>query len=152
VVIPPNQPPPVQPPPVVTRTWVSASGNPLVRFTGSVHNWSSVVNANSADTSKAIQALNLSILTGGDDLRAGSGPNDNCDVIVGFKSGLTRTVKNINGGQNWKNNQNHTVPLPAFVGVKSGDIINITLHTQFGGGMSGDNWNVNQVTLQATLQ
>jgi hypothetical protein len=150
IVSAPTQPP--QQPITVTRTWVSASGNPLVRFTGSVHNWSSSVNVNPADASKIIQNLSLTILTGGDDLRAGSGVNDNCDIIVGLKSGLTRTIKNINGGQNWKNNQSHTIALPGFAGVKASDISNITLHTQFGGGMSGDNWNVNQVTLTATLQ
>jgi hypothetical protein len=143
------------PAPGVTRTWLDASGNPLVRFTGGTngrHDWSGNVAATPADAGRLIHALNLTIKTGSDDLRGGSNPTDNCDVVLKLASGNTTQVHNINGGQHWNNNEIHTVALPVPAGSKSGDIVSLDLHTQFGGGIGGDNWNVNGVQLQAVLQ
>jgi hypothetical protein len=44
-----------------------------------------------------------------------------------------------------------SIPLPA-TGLKGGDIRGIRLHTGFGGGIGGDNWNVNRLQLRATIQ
>lgn len=41
--------------------------------------------------------------------------------------------------------------LPLPTGTKVGDITEFTLHTQFGGGISGDNWNVDQLSLVASI-
>jgi hypothetical protein len=37
-------------------------------------------------------------------------------------------------------------------GIRGGDVTAVSLHTGFGGGLSGDNWNVNQIQLEATLR
>ena len=136
--------------PPVVRTLINSSGNPLIRFTGSVHDWSSAISAQSSDVNKLIQDLSLTIQTGGDDLRGGSGANDNASVILTLKSGPI-TFANINQGSHWNNNETHTVPLNLPAGTKVGDLTHLDLHTQFGGGMGGDNWNVNKIVLQAIL-
>ena len=105
------------------------------------------------DVGKPISALHLIISTGNDDLRGGSNPGDNCDVTIALASGPAITVKNVNGGHtlaNWSN-LNVAIPLPAS-GLKGGDVKSVTLHTGFGGGIGGDNWNVNRIQLQATLK
>jgi hypothetical protein len=102
-----------------------------------------------------VRSLTLTIQTGSDDLRAGTGPNDNADAILTLQSGHTLDITNINGSQRWNNNETHSVPLAIPAGTKSGDIVSLTIHTQFGAGgglISADNWNINQVTLQAVLQ
>jgi|HubBroStandDraft_1064217.scaffolds.fasta_scaffold00020_103 hypothetical protein len=139
------------PPPVITHTWLDASSNPLKRFTGSVHDLSLPVSAQ--DVGKAVSALTLVISTGNDDLRGGSKPTDNCTVTVGLASGHTIVVANANGGQHWQDWTDHAVkiPLPAG-GLKGGDVKSVDLHTAFGGGIGGDNWNVNRVQLRATLK
>jgi len=139
------------PVPVITHDWLDASGGPLVRFTGSVHDHSQGVSPD--DVGKPVSALHLIISTGNDDLRGGSSPGDNCDVTIALASGAAITVKNVNGGHtlaNWSN-LNVAIPLPAS-GLKGGDVKSVTLHTGFGGGIGGDNWNVNRIQLQATLK
>ncbi len=135
----------------VLRSWVEASGDPLVRFTGQVHEWSASVAANAADRGKNLLSLTLTVQTGGDDLRGGSHPGDNCDVVLTRSSAAPLTVSNINRGAHWKNGETHTVALPVPAGTRSGDVTAITLRTQFGGGVGGDNWNVNEVVLEALV-
>ena len=137
----------------VARPWtdatlLSAGGNPLVRFTGSVHDWSATVAAAPADVDKPIEQLRVVIVTGGDDLRGGS---DNCDAVVMLSSGATLTIPNINSNQHWNNDETHTAVIPLPPDVTAGSITRFGLHTQFTGGISGDNWNVNSVTLIAAL-
>jgi hypothetical protein len=138
------------PPPPTTHTWLNASGNPLVRFTGSLHDKSLTVPA--MDIGVSVRSLQLIISTGNDDLRGGSNAGDNCTVTVHLASGGVITLNNVNGGQDWNNWTDHTVniPIPAG-GLRGGGITSINLHTGFGGGMGGDNWNVNRVQLIATL-
>ena len=139
------------PPRVITHTWLDASSNPLVRFTGSVHDLSKPVPPQ--DVGTGVEKPRLVISTGNDDLRGGSKPSDNCDVTVALASGHEIVVNNANGGQHWENWTDHTVtiPLPAS-GLKGGDVKSVALHTAFGGGLGGDNWNVNRIQLQATLK
>jgi hypothetical protein len=139
------------PPRVITRTWLDASSNPLVRFTGKVHDLSRPVSKQ--DVGLDVDKLSLLISTGNDDLRGGSKPNDNCDVTVALTSGQDIVVNNANGGQHWENWTDHmvTIPLPA-IGLKGGDVKFVALHTAFGGGLGGDNWNVNRIQLLATLK
>jgi hypothetical protein len=94
--------------------------------------------------------LRTIIKTGGDDLRGGNGPNDNCDAILTLASGGSITIQNLNDGLHWNNGETHTVVLPLPTGIGVGDITEFTLHTQFGGGISGDNWNVDQLSLVAS--
>jgi len=140
-----------QPAPTVIHTWLDASGGPLIRFTGSVHDL--VVPVPAQDQGKTVTALNLIISTGNDDLRGGSNPGDNCDVTVTLANGKSITVTNVNHGQSLNNWTELTVgvPIPAG-GLKGGAVQSVKLHTGFGGGIGGDNWNVQRLQLKATLQ
>ena len=62
-------------------------------------------------------------------------------------------MNNVNGGTDWNNWTDHTVkiPLPSG-GLRGGDVKSVKLHTGFGGGLGGDNWNVQRIQLKATLQ
>ena len=129
----------------------NASGAPLVRFTGHVHDHSEPVAA--PDLGVPISALNLIIRTGNDDLRGGSHGNDNCDVTVELASGNIISLTNVNQGRTWPGWSSNTIaiPLPPE-GIRGGDVNAVKLHTGFGGGIAGDNWNVNQIQLEATLR
>ncbi len=146
-------PPPVPPPPNAggVRQLLSAQGNPVVRFTGSLHDWSAPIPAMPDDDPKSIESLQTTIQTGGDDLRGGHNAGDNADVYLTLRSGQTLPFPNVNQGGHWNNNEVHTINLSVPGTTKVGDIASIRLHTGFGGGMGGDNWNVNQVVLQATV-
>jgi hypothetical protein len=137
-------------PTAIVHEWLNASGGPLVRFTGGIHDHTELVPL--VDAGVSISALDVIIGTGNDDLRGGSHLNDDCDVTVELTSGKVISLTNVNQGHNWPNWSNHTIaiPLPPE-GLRGGDIKSIKLHTGFGGGIDGDNWNVNQLRLEATL-
>jgi hypothetical protein len=139
------------PPQTVVHTWLDASGNPLVRFTGNDHDLTEMVKPE--DVGKSVRALDLIISTGNDDLRGGGNPGDNCNVTIELASGRSIVLNNVNGGRSFPNWTDHTVsvPIPAG-GLKGGDVRAVRLHTGFGGGIGGDNWNVNRIQLRATLQ
>lgn len=139
------------PPAIVIHDWLNRSGGPLIRFTGSVHNLIEAVPAQ--DGGKAVSALNLIISTGNDDLRGGNHDGDNCDVTIELANGQAIVLKNANQGGNWKDWTDHSVsiPLPSG-GLKGGDVKGVKVHTGFGGGMGGDNWNVQRIQLRATLK
>jgi hypothetical protein len=140
------------PPPALVDDWLDTSGIPLVRFTGNVHDFESAVAPHPHDKGKVAHALNVIISTGNDDLAGGSNPGDNCDVTLELASGKSIAVQNVNHGQNWATWTINTVPIPLPPdGIKGGEVKAIHLHTGFGGGAGGDNWNVQRVQLQATL-
>ncbi|MDT7605446.1 MAG: hypothetical protein QOF61_3443 [Acidobacteriota bacterium] len=139
------------PTPTVVHDWLDASGAPLVRFTGDVHDRTLTVSRQ--DVGRQVRELQLIISTGNDDLRAGGNSGDNCDVTILLTGSHTIVLRNVNHGQKWDNWATHTIniPLPDG-GMKGGDVTGVRLHTGFGGGMGGDNWNVQRVQLKATLQ
>jgi hypothetical protein len=143
--------PVIRPSEPIVHEWLDASGGPLIRFTGSVHDL--VVNVPSQDTGKAVGALDLIISTGNDDLRGGAA-GDNCDVTIELNYNRTIVVNNANNGRNWKNWTDHTVRLPLFErgDVYGGEVKSVKLHTGFRGGIGGDNWNVQRIQLRATLK
>jgi hypothetical protein len=136
------------PPPIVIHEWLDKSGGPLIRFTGSVHDL--VVPVQAQDQGKTVAALDVIVSTGNDDLRGGSA-GDNCDVTVVLSNGRSIVVANANHGQSWNNWTDHTVSIPIPGGLKGGDVQSVKLHTGFGGGIGGDNWNVQRIQLKATL-
>lgn len=85
--------------------------------------------------------LVVSFYTGGDDLRGGS---DNVNIKVTFKDNTTQTFSNVNRGGRWIDNsaEQVAVSVPTPSNVKS-----ITISTTFGGGIGGDNWNLNRVVV-----
>jgi hypothetical protein len=77
------------------RIWINASGEPLVRMTGGLHDWTSALQVAKADVGKAVLQLILTIKTGEDDLRAGSNPKDNADAILKLQSGQSLTMATV---------------------------------------------------------
>jgi hypothetical protein len=140
-----------EPTPTVVHTWLDKSGGPLIRFTGSTHDL--VEGVASQDNGKTVTALDLIISTGNDDLRGGGSAGDNCNVTIELNNGTSIAAHNVNGGGTWNNWTDHTVkiPLPSG-GLRGGDVKSVRLHTGFGGGIGGDNWNVQRIQLKATLR
>jgi hypothetical protein len=68
-----------------------------------------------------------------------------------LSNGTRLSFSNINSGAYWNNGERRAVQLPVPTGTEAADLRGVTLHTQFGGGNGGDNWNVDQVILEATL-
>ncbi|MEU0061518.1 hypothetical protein [Streptomyces sp. NPDC006334] len=104
--------------------------------------------ASAADLNECVDqpgesCLTLGFTTGGDDLRGG---NDNLDVTVTL-FGQSTTARNVNGSGSWGNNSFHQVriSLKKRFGhqVMANEITSVALHTTFGGGIGGDNWNLN---------
>ncbi len=137
------------PPHPIHHSWLDASELPLVRFAGDVHDLRLPVPP--IDPDRVAQALDLVISTGNDDLRGGSNAGDNCDVMVELASGEVLTLTNVNQGQSWAGWTKHTVSIPIPTGLMGGGLTAATLHTGFGGGAAGDNWNVERVQLIATI-
>jgi hypothetical protein len=87
-----------------------------------------------------ISALDVTITTGGDDLRSGSVVYG----IVELRGGKTEKV-NLNQGRGWVNNSTNTVSLPLPVGTTLRDLVSFTLEhdggpRRFPDGY--DNWNI----------
>jgi hypothetical protein len=133
--------------PVVHR-WLDAWGGPLVRLTGSTRSHLEMVEPQ--DLGVGVTALKLIVSTGNDDLRGG---NDNVDVTIEFANQPPIEIRNANKKSRWKNWTDNVVAIPlSDRSVKGGDVKSVTLTTHFGGGMGGDNWNVQRVQLLATLE
>jgi pimeloyl-ACP methyl ester carboxylesterase len=132
---------------------LNAGGKPLYRFTGDKHDWSGPITVNKTDAGKMVLQLLLTVTTGDDDLRAGSNARDNADVSIKLHSGQTITIANINRGKRWGNQETHSVQLfiPANRHIKAEELASLSLHTRFGGGFDGDNWNVDRLILSAVL-
>lgn len=89
-----------------------------------------------------VRQVLLEIRTGNDDLRGG---NDNVSVTIHFKTKPSQTFTNINKGARWINNYTETVPINLATAVPEGEFKSISFKTSFGGGISGDNWNMDMV-------
>ncbi len=94
-------------------------------------------NANEPEGS--IRHIYVTFRTGGDDLRGG---NDNVYLTVNYRDGSKQTFNNVNGSSRWVDNYDETVPLVLNRPVRKSDIISFTIETTFGGGIGGDNWNL----------
>jgi len=132
--------------------WLDVSGNPLMRFKGDADKHDLNKTVDPKNIGRTVNSLQLIISTGNDELRGGSHANDNCDVTIVLKDGRTIPLSNVNHGQTWDKWSIHSIdiPLPAD-GLNGGDVVGVKLHTEFGGGIDGDNWNVQRVQLKATL-
>src|SRR5690606_25217585 len=99
-----------------------------------------------AATGLTTRELLLTIHTGADDLRGG---NDNVNATVRFRGHPPLHKRNLNGGRHWIGNYDQTVRVRLPRAVALEDIVDLTLTTQFGGGIGGDNWNVDRVRVVA---
>ncbi|MFL5665524.1 MAG: hypothetical protein ACJ8BW_29895 [Ktedonobacteraceae bacterium] len=123
----------------------------LVRMTGSVHTWPTTITVPSSEAGDALDSVQLTIVTGGDDLRGGNRPSDNANVTLQFASSSV-TFTNVNQSQHWNNNEAHTVTLaPIPMSTTLGQLQSLTISTAFTGGINGDNWDISRVVLVATV-
>lgn len=99
-----------------------------------------------AATGLTTREILLTIHTGGDDLRGG---NDNVNAVIRFRGHPPLHRRNLNGGRRWIDNYDQTIRIRLPQDVALEDILNLTLTTQFGGGIGGDNWNVDRVRVVA---
>jgi hypothetical protein len=90
--------------------------------------------------------LILSIGTGGDDLRGG---NDNVNATIYFKSYPPVVVPNLNNGARWIDHYTEHVLIPLNPPVTPDQITGVLLTTTFGGGIGGDNWNIDSLQVRA---
>ena len=86
--------------------------------------------------------LRMSFKTGGDDLRGG---NDNVSVRVQLTDGRIINADNVNKSKRWIDQSLNMVGISLPDDVRASSIRDITLTTSFGGGMGGDNWNLDQL-------
>ena len=119
---------------------------------GERHRWRSwFVNANYGaasppDVALAPKELVLELKTGGDDLRGG---NDNLHVVALLRDGRELRFENVNNLRRWVANSWQTVAVPLPDGVAPADIRGVRLETTFGGGIGGDNWNLDRIIASA---
>lgn len=90
--------------------------------------------------------LLLTIHTGGDDLRGG---NDNVDATIRIRGQAPLQQRNLNGGRRWIGNYSQTVSIRLPRAARLEDIEELALSTRFGGGIGGDNWNVDAIRVVA---
>jgi hypothetical protein len=133
-------------------TVVNASGSPLVRFTGSVHDWQRDATTSGAITpctppgafsgpTAVVPRVAITVKTGGDDLRGGNDNSSGYLTLKGGKQVLFSVNKTI--GLSSGTIVTRYVDLPP--GTRVMDLESITLKVTFGGGISGDNWNIDEL-------
>lgn len=122
------------------------SGGPFVRFTGGKTFQDIALTSPSAARNAPVSRLQVTINTGGDDLRGGA-------VAYGeikLQNGTTLSKVNLNSGRGWGNNSTNTVSIPLPANTKIGDLASLRIEhdgapRNFGEGY--DNWNVDKVTV-----
>jgi hypothetical protein len=126
----------------VTQQLIDERGAPLFRFTGDQRAREFQIGSN--------DELVLQFATGGDDLRGG---NDNVDVVLLLQNGTQLEFKNVNGGKRWPDHSSQTVRLPLRHDppVRFEDIKRVRIEATFGGGLEGDNWNLDRVAASARI-
>jgi hypothetical protein len=82
--------------------------------------------------------------TGGDDLRGG---NDNVHLVLLMKDGRQIRFENVNGLRRWVDWSTQNVSRPLAARFRVEDLAGIRLETTFGGGFNGDNWNLDEFSL-----
>jgi hypothetical protein len=121
----------------------NSSGRPFVRFTGGKTFQDITLNSPSSARNTPVSRLQVTITTGGDDLRGGS-------VVYGeikLQNGTTLSKVNLNQGRGWGNNSTNTVSIPLQSGTKIGDLASLRIEHDgaprdvFQG---YDNWNVDR--------
>ncbi|NKI33834.1 hypothetical protein HFP89_01480 [Wenzhouxiangella sp. XN79A] len=100
----------------------------------------------SSSSDGIIEALLIEFHTGGDDLRGG---NDNVNVTIFLRGSAPQTMANVNRGRRWIGNYTQTVRIPLRRRVRIEDIESVRIDTTFGGGIGGDNWNLDQMRIIA---
>lgn len=130
----------------VGGTLFAHAGSPFIRFTGATREWMSAVVTDRPSSTSPVSRLHVTLRTGGDDLRGG---NDNVHgrAVV---SGRTSTEVMLNAGaRRWADGTTHTAIVPVPAGTTFGNLRALELRTTFGGGWNGDNWNLDELLVEA---
>lgn len=93
-----------------------------------------------------VRELVIEMRTGGDDLRGG---NDNVSGIVRYTDGTSDTYENLNKSARWIDNYCETVVISLRKPAALNMIKCVSLKTSFGGGIGGDNWNLDGLLIIA---
>jgi len=104
------------------------------------------MNAATAAAPGEVTELLLQFQTGSDDLRGG---NDNLNIDLHFADGTTQSNLNVNRSARWPDNTPNTATIVLNRAVPLAALKSLTLTTTFSGGINGDNWNMNSVTVTA---
>src|SRR4029077_9314540 len=93
-----------------------------------------------------VTQLILRFQTGSEDLRGG---NEKLNINVHFPDGTTQSNLNVNRNERWPDNTANTAAIVLNRAVPPTALRSLTLTTTFSGGMNGDNWNMNSLTVTA---
>jgi hypothetical protein len=109
--------------------------------------------AHATDDAHRITHLRIKIVTGGDDLRTASNAVAQLRYTTTSGSSLS-TSGNLNNGASWPNHSINTVTLAMPAGVYEGRLTEFAI--QFSSGQpdpfsTGDNWNMNSITVTAIM-
>lgn len=143
--------------PVQVHSWTLTPGTRTdqLAFEGSAAHYTTPIRltfTDSAETAAAAvaQRLVLRIRTGGDDLRGGT---DNVYGRVQVRGRWSNEVLLNRGptpgrGVRWADNTSHDASIPLPAGTQVSDIQAVRLRTSFGGGIGGDNWNMESIRVE----
>lgn len=82
--------------------------------------------------------------TGGDDLRGG---NDNVHLVLLLRSGATLRFDNVNNGKRWVDGSTQPVSRTLSSSFRTEDVVGVRIETTLGGGIGGDNWNLEALSI-----
>jgi hypothetical protein len=92
--------------------------------------------------------LIVELRTGNDDLRGG---NDNVNLILEVRNRPPLRFSNVNGGRRWADRTTNVVRRALPAGLRRGDLLAVRIEVLASGGVSGDNWNLDQLRVRARL-
>lgn len=95
-----------------------------------------------------VNKISFTFWTGDDDLRGG---NDNLNITIHFADGTTQSEPNVNHSERWADGSTHGAEVLLNRSVALDQIRSITLSTTFLGGSGGDNWNMNSMQADASV-
>lgn len=130
------------------ETVVSSSGRPLMRFTGQQRRMmvetgcgSASAGGGTAAADPVIGTLEVTLATGDDDLRGG---NDNAFVFAILSDGRRIEVP-FNGRRRLADRTSKTVSFALPPGTRVSQVQSFGVRATLGGGIGGDNWNIDSV-------
>jgi microsomal dipeptidase-like Zn-dependent dipeptidase len=121
-------------------------GSPLVRFTGELHNRS--WDLPDLDGDPFVSNILLRLKTGGDDLRGG---NDNAWAVLKY-NGSSHKFQLNKDNVGWPGGYLTDINIALPAGIRSSQLNELTLSTNFGGGLFGDNWNLDELEIRVVTQ
>ncbi|HVN50682.1 MAG TPA: hypothetical protein VMT43_04580, partial [Acidimicrobiales bacterium] len=132
-----------EPTSIMNDTLAHLSGGPLIRFTGSTHDLTIPITQVNPPAG-ILDSLELDVFTGEDNLNSSSAFNVVVDATV---NGHTVHIQqnSVNQGAEWGGGSLHAALLSFPAGIPVSAITKVTIDTN----LSGDNWDVLDVTVQA---